>query len=115
MPCAAPRILRRALAAPRLRSAMHAIDGCSRRRNRRRFRDRAISVGERDLGPSPYTGQVLILIPGRTAAVVVRRPVPRSRADSPIWRISSIADRASIARGSGGVAENREEDSHHPR
>jgi hypothetical protein len=75
----------RAQTAPR--SAMHAIDGVRgavnfvRRRNRRRFRDRAISVCDRDLGPSHHAGQVVILIPRATAAVVLRRPVPRSRAD----------------------------------
>src|SRR6478672_11594996 len=31
-----------------------------------------------DLDPSPDTGQALILFPGATAAVVLRRPVPRS-------------------------------------
>ena len=76
-PCAAPRTLRRALAAPRSRSAMHAIDGVSRRRDRRAAIDgfaidREISVCDRDFGPSHHAGQVVILIPGATAAVVLR-------------------------------------------
>jgi hypothetical protein len=33
----------------------------------------------------PDTGQVVILIPRRAAAVVLRRPVPRSRTDR-VWR-----------------------------
>ena len=105
----------RAQTAPRSRSAMHAIDGVRgavnvvRRRNRRRFRDRAISVCDRDLGPSHHTGQALILIPRATAAVVLRRPVPRSRADSPIAQIR--ANDRDRGLGPVGLADNREEDS----
>jgi hypothetical protein len=58
-----------------------------------------------------------ILIPGTTAAVVLRRPVPRSRANSPNAHFvdrRSPTDRAPIARGSGGVADNREADRHPP-
>jgi hypothetical protein len=88
---AAPRTLRRALAAPRSRSAMHAIDDVRVDDFVDGFGIAQFRWAKRDLGLSPYIGKVVILIPGATAAVVLRRPVPRSRADSPIWRISSIA------------------------
>jgi len=73
--------LRRAenIAAPRSRSAMHAIDGVRGAVTvvRRSTVSRSIAqfrwaVG--DLGPSRHTGETVILIPGATAAVVLRRP-----------------------------------------
>ena len=87
MPCAAPRILRRALAAPRSRSAMHAIDGV--RGDEivdgfaiARFRW-AIAISAHPLD----TGQALILIPegncgGRFAAPSA--PIARRFADRAI-------------------------------
>jgi hypothetical protein len=54
-----------------------------------------------DLGPSHHTGQALILIPSATGAVVLRRPVPRSRADSPIAQIraNDRCDKEVVATG----------------
>ena len=96
--------LRRAenIAAPRSRSAMHAIDGVRGAVTvvRRSTVSRSIAqfrwaVG--DLGPSRHTGETVILIPAATAAVVLR-PSARSVHDSGI---------SSIARGSGGATQNR--------
>jgi len=68
--------------APRTgRAAIAFGDACDRRVSRRRDRraaidgfaiDRAISVCDRDFGPSHHAGQVVILIPRATAAVVLR-------------------------------------------
>ena len=83
--------------------------GCVRCADSSTVRDRAIRRRDRDLGPSPHTGQALILIPRATAAVDLRRPVPRSRADSPIAQIR--ANDRDRGLGPVGLAENREEDS----
>jgi hypothetical protein len=55
-----------------------SVDGFAFARTRRRDRGRRLSH---------HTWQALILIPSGMAAVVVRRPVPRSRADSPNAKI----------------------------
>ena len=76
---------------------MHAIDGVRgavnvvRRRNRRGFAIARFRWAVGDLGPSPHTGEAVILIPGATAAVVLRRRMAGSR------RIPRIR------RGNGGV------------
>ena len=100
------------------RSAMHTIDGARgavnvvRRRNRRRFRDCAISVCAIAIGTHPPdTGQAEILISRATerpvwapgARILVRPTIIRRRS-----RTSSIVDRAPIASVRwGGPTERR--------
>jgi hypothetical protein len=94
---------------------MHAIDGVRVDEIVDGFAFARFRWANHDLGLSPLhrAGRDLDSwgnCSGRFAAPSA--PIARRSADR---ANSSIADRAPIARGSGAVAENREEDSHHPR
>jgi len=88
------------------------VDETEKRRDRRASIDGFAQIRWAiiDLGPSPHTGQALILIPGATAAVrfaAPSAPMALRSAD-----LAHSVDRRSRTDRAWFVAENREEDSH---
>ena len=82
---------------------------CADRRNRRTAYDGyAISTGRSTISAHPHhTGEGEILIPSATQRPVLRRPVPRSRADSPIAQIRANDRDRGPARYREQIAERK--------